>query len=397
MRILIVHNAYLHRGGEDVAIEQEAELLRSGGHEVDELVLDNAILHQQGTLGRLRMVVGHEFSVRRLEAVIDRFRPDILHLHNWMPLIGSDVYAVARRKRLPLVQTFHNYRISCLNGLQFRNGKLCSRCADGNFWPGIAYGCYRQSHLQSAVGALITQRVRTALRRREAAALIALTERQRDRLAESLQLPPTLFHIKPNFVPDVAPEMKPLCESSLGRGFVYVGRLSYEKGVDVLLRGMSRMKVPPILKIVGDGPARAELMKLSEGLPVEFLGVIPRARALEAMATAKAVVVPSRCLEGLPMVVPEALALGVPVMASAGTGAADAAGNAGWSVAMGDAQAWATALLMVDTLNGQHLEAYRETARRRYESYYTADVNLQALQEIYSAAAGAFNETEEVL
>src|SRR5262245_46457756 len=123
MRILQLHNGYQQRGGEDVVVEREAELLRSHGHEVEALVANNSGL--KGGVGAAANAVWSRSSQRLVRQWLARFQPDIVHVHNTFAVLSPSVYWTLADARVPVVQTLHNYRTVCANSLLMRDGRIC--------------------------------------------------------------------------------------------------------------------------------------------------------------------------------------------------------------------------------------------------------------------------------
>jgi glycosyltransferase involved in cell wall biosynthesis len=311
MRILTVHNRYLFRGGEDESREAEDRLLRAEGHIVDEYVLDNAAIE---SMGRVRVGLRTIWSARAYREIRTRiraFRPNVVNVHNFFPLISPAVHYATAAEGLPSVQTLHNYRLACLNGYFFRDGGPCERCLHAIApWPGVAHACYRNDRLASfsTASMLVGHRLLKTWPRKVSAFLV-LTEFARQKFIE-LGLPPQKLHLKPNFVP----------VTSMGAGsggyVLYAGRLSPEKGLDVLIEAWRDGRLPP-LKIIGDGPSIGMVQEAARGNPnIEVLGQQPNDRTLELMGEALALAFPSLWYEGLPRAVIEAFAKGTPVIAS---------------------------------------------------------------------------------
>jgi glycosyltransferase involved in cell wall biosynthesis len=152
MRIMVVHNQYQQAGGEDTVCAAEIALLRSAGHHVIPLIFDNADIG-----GRLRAAQAALFtpynpgSRRRVERAIDEHAPDVVHVHNWFPLASPSIFNACAARRVPVVWTLHNFRVTCVNGFLFRDGRICEDCLGRAPLPGIRHRCYRGSLAGSAV------------------------------------------------------------------------------------------------------------------------------------------------------------------------------------------------------------------------------------------------------
>jgi glycosyltransferase involved in cell wall biosynthesis len=244
-------------------------------------------------------------AVREVDRLIQAARPDVLHLHNPYPLISMSVVPAAKRRGIACVQTVHNHRHTCMKGTYQREGRDCRDClAAGNPGPGIVHACYRSSRPQSAVMAAALVRARRPYRLIDR--FIALTPEIADSLRQS-GFDAEKISLKPNSVPDPGPP----CGS--GTGFAFVGRLSEEKGVLALLQAWTRF--PPgqlgVLRIAGDGPARAEVDAVAGARPdVEVVGRLEPAEVGHLLAASAVIVVPSLWPEAFPLVLVEGMAAG---------------------------------------------------------------------------------------
>jgi glycosyltransferase involved in cell wall biosynthesis len=381
MKILIAHNVYQYRGGEDTVVEAETELLRSYGHDVELYSQHNDALNRMPRAVAAVTAVWSQRSASDIAAVCDRFRPDVIHAHNTFPLISPSLYWTAWRKRVPIVQTLHNFRLLCPQAIFLREGKICEDCIGKLPWRSVAHKCYRDSAAQSAVvtGMLATHRLLGTYRHR-ITRYIALNTFARDKYVEG-GLPAERFRIKPNFVPA---SCKPQWESR--RGGLYVGRLSSEKGLAVLAEAVRRHGNPG-LEVIGSGP----LENLAqEAFGSRYLGYRSLDQVLERMETACYLVVPSICYENSPRTIVEAFSCGVPVIASrlgalAGivrdgvTGLLFDPGNPN---ELAEKIAWAHA---------HPVEMIRmgKAARAEYEAQYTPERNHEILLNIYEDAIAA--------
>jgi glycosyltransferase involved in cell wall biosynthesis len=125
MKVLVAHNAYQHSGGEDAVFHNETELLRSAGHEIKEFRDDNHRIAEMSSVSLGAQTIWSESSRRKLRAALDEFRPDIVHFHNFFPLISPAAYYACHEAGIPVVQTLHNYRLLCPNGMLYRDGQVC--------------------------------------------------------------------------------------------------------------------------------------------------------------------------------------------------------------------------------------------------------------------------------
>jgi glycosyltransferase involved in cell wall biosynthesis len=386
LRVLIAHNRYQQPGGEDMLSEAEAALLTAHGHAVEQLVLDNdAIAPQRSALDSVRLAGATVWS-RQGHAAVQRairaFRPDVVHFHNTFPLISPAGYYAARAEGVPVVQTLHNFRLLCANGLFYRDGHICEDCLGKAVpLPGVVHSCYRGS--RTASGAVVTMLTAHRAARtwtRMVDRYIVTGEFQRQKFIAG-GLPAEKLAIKTNFVPDPSPG------DGRGNYALFVGRLSPEKGIGTLLRAWERVggKIP--LKIAGDGPLAGDVAEAQRRLPgIEWLGRLAPAEVTTAMQQAALLIFPSEWYEGQPRTILESFAVGTPVVA-ADLGAMSElirADHTGVHFEAGDPGDLAR--VVAETFaNPAALARMRARTRAEFEACYTAAENERQLTDIYRA------------
>ncbi|MFB9659129.1 glycosyltransferase family 4 protein [Glycomyces mayteni] len=379
MKIVIAHNRYssAQPSGENVVVDYEIGALREAGIEVVPFLrssdeIGSLPAHKKALLAA--SPVHAAGTQRRLAEVLERERPDLLHLHNPYPLLSPSVVTTAHRHGVKVVQTIHNYRHDCMNGLYFRDGHDCRDC-HGKRWngPGVQHACYRGSRAQSAVMALalgVHQGTWRSVDR-----FVALTDAMAGYL-EGIGIEPGRIRVKPNAVadPGVAP---------LGEGFLFGARLVPEKGVELLLEAwrIARPAVP--LRIAGDGPLRGLVEDAAAANPeIHYLGQLGPVARDAAVAASAAVVVPSIWQDILPTSGIEALAAGRAVVVTSMGGAPFIAGE-GTPAPAGIVAAPEPAALAAAINEVAKDPSYAANARARYESVFAPEVTLRRLVEIY--------------
>ena len=383
LRVLTVHNAYQHRGGEDSVVEAEIALLRSHGHAVETYFRSNDDVAGMSSLALARHTLWSPRTSHDLADLIRRFRPDVIHAHNTFPLISPSLYWMAERAGVPVVQTLHNFRLMCLNALFLREGKICEDCMGHLPWRGVARACYRGSRAASAaLAGMLTLHRGVETYRNKVARYIALNAFCRGKFIEG-GLPAELVAVKPNFVDFSAPDPGPRA------GLLFVGRLSFEKGVSTLAQAMALLP-DALLRVAGDGP-EAGLLDGVAG--VTRLGSVPGETVRQEMSRAMALVVPSIWYETFGLVVIEAFACGTPVIASRIGALAELVrdGETGLLFEPGNPRDLADKLTWAQA-HPEEMAAMGRTARAQYEAEFSAEVNYRRLMEIY---AGVLAERQE--
>jgi glycosyltransferase involved in cell wall biosynthesis len=377
MRVLVVHNHYTSgiSSGENRVVADEVDLLRAHGHEVElwEPSADDLTGARRALLGP--QAVWSRSSVRHLELTAARFRPDVVHAHNLFPRLSP---AILRSRVAPVVLTLHNYRLLCLPATFLRDGKTCEDCFGKVPWRGAVHGCYRGSRVGSAALATSLALHRAVRTFEQPATYLAVSEYVRTRHVEA-GFDPERVWVKPNFVWGTDQRTGP------GGDFLYVGRLSPEKGLDRLLPIWAT--VPARLVVVGDGPQRAEL-EAAAPANVTFLGSVPHEDVAGLLRESRALVLPTACYEGAPRTVVEAYAAGVPVLATR-IGAVPSVvdeGETGLLAGLGDAPEW---VKIVETLldDEQSIRLGR-AAFAAWSDHYSPTRAIMDLELAYSRVAG---------
>jgi glycosyltransferase involved in cell wall biosynthesis len=388
MRILLVHNKYRERGGEDVVFESEERLLKQNNQSVNRIVFDNKDIPDRRSLLASTRLIGSTIwsseGAARVRSMVREFRPDIVHFHNTFPLISPAAYSACKAEGVAVVQTLHNYRLLCPNSYFFRDGHACEDCVGHTPpWPGVIHACYRGSRPQSAVVAamLTTHRLRRTWQR-DVDLYIALTEFAQQRFISG-GLPAEKITVKPNFV-----STDPGVGEHGGGYALFVGRLSEEKGVRTLLQAWERLGGRLALKIAGDGPLADEVAWAAKrGIGVEWLGRQTKEQVTALMQNAQTLILPSLWYEAFALVIVEAYSVGLPVIAS-NLGSMSSLiqhGRTGLHFSPGDPEDLAAKVEWTETYPEVVAEMGRE-ARREYEAKYTAEQNYQTLLRIYEQA-----------
>lgn len=383
MKILFVHNRYLATGGEDTVFELETALLRKNGHEVIEFVEDNReLLNIPKWKGALDAVWSSR-TYRTLTDIISRHKPHIAHFHNTFLRVSPSAYYACQKQGVPVVQTLHNYRIVCPSGLLHRNNRnICEDCLTKPVpYPSVIHGCWQRSPVKTLIPATIVTFHRF-LRTwdNKINIYIALTDFSRQKFIQA-GLHPSKIVVKPNFIsiPDFREEPRQ-------DFFLYVGRLSPEKGIFTLLNAWKRIKDARLL-IVGDGPLYEEVRHFKQIHclhNVEVLGFLSRLQIFQLMRQAACLVFPSEWYEGFPMSIIEGFACGLPVIASdlggrneiVENGKVGLLYNSGDPIDLESKVRW-----IIDHPDLAKQMGYN--ARKAYEDKYTPERNYKILLSIY--------------
>ncbi|MBE9209859.1 glycosyltransferase family 4 protein [Nostoc sp. LEGE 06077] len=388
MKLLILHNRYRLSGGEDKVVQAEKSLLEANGHNVILLEENNlSIVNIWDTLAAAGGAIYSLASKHRVQAEIIRFSPEIVHVHNFFPLLSPAVYDACYGAGVPVIQTLHNYRLACPKAMPFRDGKICEDCIGTLIpWSSVVHGCYRNSHIQSSVVAAMTTWHRlTGTWHKRVNGYIVLTQFQKEKMIQA-GLPAEKIHVKPNFVFHQNP-LEP--NSQRDNYLLFVGRLSEEKGVSVLINAYIHNNISTPLKIVGDGPLRQVFQKQVQQAGyanlIEFLGYQDKSIVMELMQKAKLLILPSIWYEGFPLTIVEAFASSLPVIVSQLGSMAEIVEDqiSGLHFEAGNSQDLATKIQWAIN-HPEFMNNCGNNARFIYESKYSSAVNYKQLMSIYN-------------
>jgi len=413
MKVIVAHNRYVsaHPSGENTVVAAEIDELTRAGVTVLPFLRDSDDIPTLPLTQRAALVVSPAYArraQRELRELLTMERPDLVHLHNPYPLLSPWVIRTAHAQGIPVVHTMHNYRQTCVNGLFYRprsdvrtswlrssqarvgNSLLTSGAQEGRLpdtdcrdcvgrvigLPAVRHACYRGSRAQSAVMAATL-----ALHRRTwptVDRVLVLTPAMAT-YARDIGIPDERIVVRPNAVAD------PGRHTESGDGLLLAGRLSAEKGVELLLNAWDRHPDGALgrLRIAGDGPLANLVRARAAGRQdIEYLGRLQPSDVAAAMRRSAVVVVPSTWDEVCPVVAIEALANARPVFGTDRGGLPWLVGDAGWTVPPTvDALA---AALPVAVAGAAGLAA---RARESYEQRFTPRVSTRSLLEVYRSLA----------
>lgn len=317
-KILLVHNFYQMHGGEDTVFWQEKELLLENGHDVVEYTRHNEEIKKMNFLKKIVLPFTTMYSFktyREVKRIIRKENIDIIHVHNTLNLVSPSIYYAAKKEGIPIVQTIHNFRLVCPNGLLYRDNHICEECPNNNLNCAIKHSCYRNSKLQTIVNVIMLKIHRT-LGIYKNVHYIFLTEFNRNKFIEFNKklhiFNEDKFYIKPNFI-----NMKNVSINNEEKreGYIYVGRLDYSKGIKEVIEAWKHVPNEKLI-VCGTGKLENELreyIKVNK-LNVEMMGKVPLDIVYKQIKKAKALIFSSLLYEGFPMVILESFAFNTPVI-----------------------------------------------------------------------------------
>lgn len=389
MKVLLCHNYYQQRGGEDQVFEDETWLLRHFGHEVVNYELTNHAISDMRRTDLIRKTFWNNQAEHELRQLIRDFQPQVVHCINFFPLISPAICEAAVSSGCSMVQALQNYRLICPKAQLMRNNKICERCVGKKFaWPSILHGCYRGDRFATSVvaGMLSYHRWKRTWDRCIDRYVVP-SQITREKYLQA-GFPAEKISVKPNFLrPD------PGMGASAGDYAIFVGRLSPEKGVGTLLDGWRKIEANFNLVIVGDGPLAAEVRQAAAGdARIQWVGQQSLNEVCRLLGNARFSIMPSIWYEPFGRTVIESFAVGTPVLASRmgamleliaenRTGRFFEPNNAD-DLARKVVEMFAATALA----DGSNLNHMRHYARQEYLEKYTAEKNYKKLISIYDDA-----------
>lgn len=385
MNILIIHNDYQQVGGETVAVDNQIKLLQKKGHRVLVYRRHNDEIFSFNPLQKLLFFINTIYNVkvdRELHDILNSHKIDIVHVHNVFPLISPSVYRTVKKKRLPIVQTLHNFRFLCPNALFYVNNDICELCKYGNTIHAITKRCYRRSYLLSALYAITVMLHRKIGTFDLIDRYIAPSEFVSLKILESgLIRNRERITVLGNFLNSLPTKIA----DSRDDYFLYLGRMSAEKGALTLIK--AAIQVPVIkLKMAGDGPERhliENIIQAANAHHIELLGFVTGSRKEELISRAIAVIVPSECYETFNMSAIESMSFGTPVI-HPNTGSLPYVVGTGCGVSFKrGSQSSLRDVLLWASSNKKRMMEMGLSGRKRVESNFTDEVHYQSLFQLY--------------
>ncbi|XEC95513.1 glycosyltransferase [Paenibacillus tarimensis] len=385
-RALLVHNYYQQSGGEDKVVSQELKLLRTKGLDAQLYSVHNDRIKTTGFYGKAKIAIDSTWSIgeyNKLKKKLMDMKPDVVHVHNFFPLLSPSIYYACKNQNIPVVQTLHNYRLICPAATFMRNNEICEKCLDGSLIHSIKHGCYRDSKFHTLpVAAMIKLNRVLGTWVNKVDQYIALTEFAKRKFVES-GIPEDRISVKPNFISQgYSTESYP---SSNSEHVLFVGRISVEKGVENLLQAWKQVdnKNGMKLLIIGDGTEKEALSEKYISKDVEFLGNQSSDVVLSYMKSAKYLIVPSIWYEGFPMTIVESYSMGTPVICSKLGSLQEVVrdGETGFHFKHDDIKD--ISKVISNAIIRSDYEKLRKNVLSVFHKHYSEDVNYSILYNIY--------------
>lgn len=387
MKILQVHNYYKQRGGEANVVENEKLLLEQNGNIVDTFYVHSSDL--KGAFAELKTAFKMPFSKKYLVISKDRIqasKPDVIHVHNTFPIISPSIFYAAKELGVPTIFTLHNYRLIYPNALLMHNGEIDRRTINGSAKFVVSDKVYKNSILKTlAVARLIEFHKKKNTWNTKVDKFISLTEFAKNVFTE-WGIEKSRIVVKPNFIPDPV-ELLPKGRESKKDGFLFLGRISHEKGIHDLIQTWMKFNIESPLYIVGDGEIKEELeQKTSGNSQIKWIGLQTKEQVYKWFSKVKALVFPSIWFEGFPMTIAESLGMGVPIISSniGSQGSIVKDGVNGLHFEVSNHESLHSKITMLDS-DDELLKNLAKGSRKNYLDNYTPEINYSSLINIYNS------------
>lgn len=407
MRILHVNKFLYRRGGAEGYMLDLADLQRGQGHQVEFFGMrhesdDGAARfaqhfpHQvdlepppERAADRLRAaarMMWSSSSRRGMAAVVEEFRPDVVHCHNIYHQLSPSVLSPLRQAGVPCVMTLHDYKLACPSYQLLDHGRPCQACVTGGTWQAARRRC-KDGSLSASTLLAVESTLHRRLRAYDAVDVFLSPSRFLAGVIRRAGLYPDRIEVVNHFADVAATPVK----ERAGGNLLFAGRLSREKGVDVLIEALALTRAPTVLDVAGDGPVRHELEALArQRVPgrVRFHGRLAKPELQQLVRSSVASVVPSRWHENQPMTVLESFGAGVPVVSTDLGGLPELVrdGVDGLLVPAEQPAALAAALDAL-VLDPDHALTMGAAARARVLEQFSTERHLQAVGAAYERAA----------
>lgn len=385
MNILQVHNYYQLKGGEDAVLDNEKSMLESKGHTVKRYTVKNSgITSVVDKLNVLCLMRESKKHAAKLQSILKIYRPDIVHIHNVYPLLTPAIFSSVKKLNIPVIQTLHNFRMICVNGLFYQKGKVCKKCLTGSRLSAITGKCYQNSHVASiAMADSLSYHNRINTWNKDVDGYIVLTNFAKNILTK-YGIDKSKLFLKPNYLPDEGDGFIEQSSSTFKvpkKFAMFVGRLSEEKGIKWLVKSWKDIDYP--LVVAGDGPLMNQL-KEEENKNVIFVGMLGKLQLRKLYKTSSMLIMSSEWYEGFPMVILEAYMNAVPVLVPNIGGLPDIVQDSisGYVYELNNAEQFR---LKVKTIfdNNKLQATLAKNAKNIFMKNYTEDVNYKQLMNIY--------------
>lgn len=385
LNILIVHNYYKLPGGEGIVVENEKKLLEENGHKVFLYTRNNDEIDKYSLIRKIILPINYLFNIKTyldIKKLIKKNNIDIIHVHNTINIISKSVYYAAIKLNVPIVQTIHNFRFICPNGLLFKQGKICEECISGGLICAIKHKCYRNSLLETILSVINMKQMRNS-KLFNNMNFICLTEFNKNKLLEinkankKTLIKESQIYIKPNFVFNNVINNNNKREDY----YVYASRLDENKGVKFLFQAWKKNE-KLVLYVCGTGELEnwcKEFIINNHIKNIILKGNVEHHELLILISKSKGLIYPTKLYEGMPMSIIESFSMSTPVITVdfGNAGSLVDNGKTGYKYKYNDINSFIDSLKKINN-NDLYTNAYNE-----YQTKYSQKINYDLLLSIY--------------
>ena len=336
MKVLLVNKFHYLKGGSETYYFALGRLLKKNGCEVvyfsmkddknvpcaqekyfvNHVDYNDSLSPVQAVAASAKLLYSLEAKHKFEKLLIDE-KPDIIHLNIFQSQLTDSIVFSALKHHIPIVYTAHDLKAVCPTYLMMNHGEICDRCINGNYWHCISTRCMKNSRAKSLLAALEAESYRIRKTYSRMNLIICPSQHHKKRMVQGHICDPEILYYMPNFLPE---ETEYHSGEPNGAYYLYVGRLSEEKGILTLLRAFRKAKVKRPLYIVGAGPQEEEIRQCIQQYSmqhiVKMLGYMTGSDLKQIVSSAYCVILPSECCENAPYSIMEAQAMGRPAIVS---------------------------------------------------------------------------------
>ncbi len=341
---------------------------------------ENIDYHQKGNLFKIATrLIWNKEAAKKFAKLLDETKPDLIHAHNIYHQLSPAILIEAKKRNIPVIMTLHDYKLICPNYLMFTHGKHCEKCLSGNYFNCLVNNCY-YSYLRSGLAALesfLHNKVWYSYKN-NVNLFISPSNYLKEKMISAGWDPNKIITLN-----NPASEYQ---ETTSGSRLLYLGRLSIEKGVDVLIRALKLTNES--LDIAGTGPDEDKLKQLSTELDLKdritFHGQLLGEDLEKLKREAKAIILPSIWAENMSLVLLESLAYGKLIIASASGGTPELIedNKTGFLFPPGDSEILAQKINELNKLNKEQRETMAAKIRDKITPLNIGE-HLKKLKNIY--------------
>ena len=393
--ILNISQNHYVRGGSDRYFFALAELLRKHGHQVVPFTAANpknepsewdqyfpraADFENPGPIDLLRFLYSRD-AAKSMQRLLNNTNVDIAHFHIYHGKLTASILDTLKKTGVPLIQTLHDYKLTCPIAVHLSNDEICEACEGKHFWRALPKRCNRGSLTRTALSVTESYVSQMLGAVEKFDHFVSVSHFLRKKMI-SHGIPEDKISTVHNFVDvsDITPNF------SVGDYILYFGRVHRSKGILTLIEAAAPLKQVP-LYIVGDGVGMPEVQRILEqnGCEhIQLLGFKQGDELQELILNSICTVLPSEWYENCPMSVLESYAYGKPVIGADIGGIPELIvdGVDGCLVPSGDQEALRERLLWMAEHRNEAVEMGR-TGRHKMETMFNADIHYEKIMDVY--------------